>query len=958
MLPAAKKSGIGLLLLALTVSTAAAASLDVRDGEVWLNQVDQQKVELTYDCGANASIVNLTLAGTEIGVSGDNGSVTTAEIPSGLKESSGKQLVLRCQGSGSVFNRTAELDLRYLDVSTSGGEGFVGTVLGKRRFTSAPTVTFNDSSDGVDRVQSNTRFEPGSDLEIVTEGVQSWKNENSQTVVRIFTRVEEGYPVQRDRSVFRFEHRGQWFKIPFSMNIHPWRADILEGPSSKLEYKNLQERYVYELDVEYDGTDSSKTGNSLGADNFYLTIEKKNEDGVYEPFHSNGKTYSKLDGGDWFDVSVPKGAANYRISLSKTPDLPLGKYRFKLGVKYDGGSFLVDQIKVDRALELSGRVTDGQKSGVLTEFTLRQSDGGQISFRTDNSGFYSQERHQASFDISSAVMDFFYNRPGRDARVKVGNPDFTGESTGGEAVRFQYWGSPNVNIRGVKPANMMAVKFAYHIKGGAKARMKFDTGELNPSKLKVYECTNWNFDSGFCRADWSKVNPNRVSINYRQDTVQVRNLELHHVPANLTGGEAKNLLLNAYVVGKNQAMKLENGIAISGPENGRAPVGKQIKVSGRLLSENGKPVESANVTVKFLDSLGVVETFSGTTDASGQFSISGEAPENPGNFTVAVEAEHRIFQDFSVNYANRFETYVKESVSIQLPPEISSTGFAIAEGEKRSFDFKVKNTGQREAEILSVEAKGMNEDFLTLKGESMGTLKPGESSSATVSIDLPRSYCGSCSDWPSFEIVVNARSNGESLKTSEKVQTQVSAASASTGNSSQSSTSGVSENRSGGGMKFNTPDLAEATGEFLASQSSVNIALALIMLFTMVLAGAVKKNRDGGSDRRMRSGRMGDGSRPSVQKPELSSDDDDEVDSKIEEMADRMKQDQVDELAESVKESEEVEEEDREGETGDGSDSSGEKGEENSSTECSVCGEEFDTETARKLHEQAIHDQA
>ncbi|PSH02309.1 MAG: hypothetical protein BRC26_01215 [Nanohaloarchaea archaeon QH_8_44_6] len=150
---------------------------------------------------------------------------------------------------------------------------------------------------------------------------------------------------------------------------------------------------------------------------------------------------------------------------------------------------------------------------------------------------------------------------------------------------------------------------------------------------------------------------------------------------------------------------------------------------------------------------------------------------------------------------------------------------------------------------------------------------------------------------------------------------------------------------------------ADATGEFLARQSSLNIALGLIMVFVLSLAGAVKKKKDqeagnsrsGGfsptgasaspTSRGSRS--SSSSSRPSVTKPDVSVSDG--ADQKSVEEGDK----------ETAQNSSGNLDNESKGQQDNGS--SEQEGADSGSHNCSVCGEGFETPSGKKLHEKAVH---
>lgn len=960
---ASKPVKLGLILLTVFfVASASAAQLGVEDGQVWQSQLDNED-EITYTCekgtSAELSVGEQFLVSNETAENNTvEGAVTTDELVS--FQTGDTQALLKCyNGTEVASNDSAEISVRNLEVDATEGEGFIDRVMGKDAFTKPVELELAAENADIGSLTASDFSVNRGDVSVNDIVAEDSGTEKS---VELYLRIDPGFPVQKDSVSLGINLAGERFREDIPVLVHDWRVEKVgqSNPGPKLDYSNL-DKYSYNLDISnHENPPQSDT--SLDNDDFKLTIEEKTQSGydVYED--SGGTEYKDLE---WLKWESPEGGpGNYKVSLDNIPDLPAGKYRFDMELSYGEGSgqtFMIDQLKVDRSMKFSGKVKDSTGSGVRTEMVLTTEDGRTVPVNAGSDGIYSADISSETFQ--SMQVDFFdREKSSADTNLVLDNVDLGRDAdlgSGSEALGYQYWNNPAVEVEGLRAVNMMAVKFAYQINGGAETSMKFSPQSVNPRKVKVFECNDWNFIGTRCMGEWNQMNEDKISVNLATNSVNVEALNLHELPSGVTGSSAKKMLMNAYVVGVNEEMELSGTLSFSGPEDGRVPTGTDVEASGTIVSGSGTPVEDADVEIDVGE-----QTLEGTTDEGGSFTATGTVPEDAGNYTLELDVSHDTFQDFSTELSNDLEVYVKEEVSIQLPSSISASGFEIQEGAERGFEFDIKNTGQTNIESVQLTTDSeMPEQFVKLSKEEIGALEAGDSETVELTVELSQDYCdGICTNYPTIDVKATAESGtGKQLSDSSRVQTQVAAAATNSENqeSEESETTDEPNDSSSQneGMNIETPEVVETTGEFLASQSSVNIVLALIMLFTMILAGAVKKGKDGDSDRRMRGGgnrRNGGTSRPSVQKPDLSggSEEDDEVDSKIEEMADRMKDDEVKELAESVKENKEVEGEEEEEEPVEKSSEE----EQESENKCSVCGEEFDTETARKLHEQAIHD--
>jgi hypothetical protein len=525
-------------------------------------------------------------------------------------------------------------------------------------------------------------------------------------------------------------------------------------------------------------------------------------------------------------------------------------------VLQDGERAPIDTVRVVKTLKFSGQVTDASKRGVKTEMVLKNNER-TVPLITGTDGRYSTE---VSGDVFGNMKLNFFDRQkeSSDAEFNIGQVDLGVKSSvgGSGAIKFQYWENTPVTVSGLNPVNMMAVKFGHHVGGGAKASMAFNPSNIDPEKLKVFECTNWNFLGKSCLGEWEKVPENDVSVNYANWRVHIDSLDLHHISAE-TGGKEKDILMNAYLVGTNSKLGLEGKNTPLKLNSRRIVSGGDLEISGTVISSQGRQVEDVNATVQLMNDSEVVRTYSGLSNSAGDFSLQGEVPAEAGEYNLRVSLDRDPFQSFSTVSDSGIEVYFEKGMEIQNPDDTQ-----IELGKEEELKFELRNTGQVPVQDIEAELTELQDSFFEKKS-SLDALAPGESADVVYSVKIPETFCPyPCGRPPSFNVQVSGTAKGTEVSTMTSVFTEVSGQpSGSAGKQNNDSR----RNRTASATGNETDDtslvgnMAEGvigpTGAFLKRQSSLNIALGLIMVFTMVLALAVRKKKDTSGDR----GRFGRG---------------------------------------------------------------------------------------------------
>jgi|GEM_PF-1170426 hypothetical protein len=977
-----KKLFLILLGFTLFLTSVSAAQLSLEDDAVWMNDEETIEANITGNDVGRLDIANKSGDSDPETLLDKNGTVDSRDILDAVGERKGNYVLKLYNNNSEDPVDTRDIFVKELQFSIdNNGTGYVNKKLGQMPYTEPLKLTLgvnaynNEEIDKEDINRDNfqitsreAEFTDPTDVNSVQTGTNGKKVE-----VTLSPLVVEAHPQDEKLNLkFTYSHQGSSVSVErrFNPKIFERRGEPVTSPSSQL-YANEISKYDYTVNVFENGED---TNPSLWEEDYDLKVVELDNGEVVDEILEDEK---------WLSVQqVEEGDGDQRLTLNAIPQLETGTYRLITRLKQpDTDEYsIVDSIRVRNGLKLSGRVVDSQNRGVRTEMNLDR-EGTVIPINTAGDGTYYKEIDASGSDSSYGVKMNFFDRgmSSSDAEVSVREVDFAeknGENLAGdsESIKFQYWDNPPVEQKAIKPINMMAVKFAYPLADdGHRVRMKFDPTDVNTDNLKVYECSQWNFEGRSCLGDWEVVDD--FSINYQGWRANFH-IDNPYRAEDTDNGD-QNILMNAYIVGTSADLVLNGGLSISGPEDGTVATGSQIEVRGNINSENENAVEGADVEVSFhqgdteISSLDTVQT-----DVTGGFSSTGKAPEEPGNYSVKVTADKENYNMMEKKFDNRFETVIEEGIAVRTGSTIQ-----LSPGEDTTAEITVQNTGQTTMEDVSLSFEGMDSQYYSVSDVSFDEVLAGEEATSELTVSLPSDYCdGGCGDWPSLDVSAMATNpDGEEFEAeTETLQVQISRTVGSQNGSEQTdSEQSVSETEQTNGSESrfteSVSDLENATGEFLASQSSLNMALGLIMVFMMVLAGAVKKQDEGGSRTTgSRGDRGGRGGRPRVQKPNVGGsnveqvnpdkdsekEETDEVDTVLEQIeSDEHDVDsQIDAIAGSVVAEEQEDTKVIDVDDGDHQETVEQNTEEptgsNEKFVCEETGEEFDTKAALKLHRQ------
>lgn len=986
-----------LALLLLTGFTTAVTLQDVQGTNIVWKNADYDQNELTAQCDTgNIDRVYLDSQNqTLIESTNDSEANLTTSDFSALPNEANAEIMLNCSENETLDSYTVDLAELHFNVQQK-AVGFVGDImknesgsLGNRAGLKVQPE-FKGTDYNINDLEKDD-FSFDNSLNLDDGEVQIAENENA---IYLYPRVDSfpTYPVNLNVSSTALGFSKEYLlqNEESEIFVHEWSAERVgnRNPGRDMNYEAVEEGdYQYYLDMTFRDRQQLPESDPLDSHNFVLTVKKQSEDGNYESISKEDDLRSeKYDSNDYTDMEILKqespessSDANYRVfvdEFSKLDNLRAGKYKFILEVKYDSKKpedlsrqFKVDEVRVDKSSEFSGLILNADGNGVKTFMELRGDDTTQ-NVESTSDGFFSTEINQNSYNLDAQFYDTTDDTsatPDAEASLNEITLDNADLGPGRSAINFHYWNNPETSIEGLKPVNMMATKFGYPIEGGInELRMSFDSGELNPDDMKVYQCGEWNFEGEDCMSSWNQISNDNLGINYATWEAIIDGNAVNEYDA-----EGDNILMGAYVIGTSSDLQLQQSISL---ESTDLTYNQGIGTSGVLVDETGDRVEDAKVTLSLK---GTDQEWNTTTDSTGTFQFDNKVKAEPGNYVLELEAEKAPYNSFSTESSATVQVSYEKGIETEAPADQS-----IKQGEPTSVEFDVTNTGQTEVENLDVSVSGVKSQFIK-SVNSVQTIESGDTETVTVHLELPEDYCSSrC--YPELNADIEGEAEGQTVTASALLTTTLEPVQ----DNQENDTSGTNDEQDSD-EEFNDTentsseqpddesnsvsgafsDAQRMTGEFVESQSDLNIALGLIMIFTMILAAAVKKkqSQNGG-----RESRMDDRSRPNiaggtastadsrVQRPDVSPKKDREEKTESRQPREpREEESSEPEAEESVPEPEEevsnTDEEESIEEESEDLEENTEEEEEVPENVCDICGEEFKNATGVKIHKQAMH---
>ncbi|QGA80133.1 carboxypeptidase-like regulatory domain-containing protein [Candidatus Nanohalobium constans] len=747
-------------------------------------------------------------------------------------------------------------------------------------------------------------------------------------------------------------------------------GSVIESVPSSLEFDSSFENGVsvnQEYDFQVDASSSDTGENSISLINYEtsagdITVEpvwqvenKVDEKVKHRNFQDLSVTFQITKKGDAYTgfedddfefaggsgdnfVSVSTDGDSYTLDFESTPkvdDRAPTEETFELSADpreqdFEEESFNIGEIEIEKDIEFSGEVRDLERSRVPAKFTA-EFDNRDTAFGNGDSASFEKFFPDAKAPIFE--MDF------PEAKFELKNFEFVREYPDGQErdIRYNYYEKfEGIEFEGdasdIRPVNLVSIESDYDFESDpdeSRVNLEFDSSQVEDTRnVVVYECDYWMFERETCANEWEEKDVRTLG----QETL---NVQINPYDEQF-GGNA-NVLWNAYLVGVpkgvGSSLTLEN--SLDGLP-GRIQAGEEFSISGTVIdSSTGEAVEDADVSIEIVSGGGnkVTPDQDIDTGVNGNFEYS-DVVREAGSYSANIEVSKSPYESFVFEEENddndKMEVYYETGLTVSSEDDVD-----IRFGESSSVEFDVENVGQSEVEDLSfdTEVSGIDEEYYSWSLPSRSSISEEGSVTATLNLDIP-SDADVAPGRKTISLSASGNSADESLDNSATVYASVPAQQEDESDQQESET----EERNNSGSSFDVPDakdVSNVTGEFIQSQSDMNLALGLILIFGAILAVTVRKRKnDGDRDDRRMGGRAttashaGGSGRGKVQKPDVSPQDNQEEDT------------------EDGEEQESVEEE-----SGSGTGSNDEEGE----FVCDTCGDKFDTESGLKLHKQALH---
>ena len=861
------------LTLISVLGAAAAAEIDVGNGQsqqpleeetVWMNHPEDQR-SATLSCSGNSTLESVQLAGSNFsGVEGKEEwklnfgpAGQSGTLKHKIEENLGDypktySLDVKCNNSDSA---SATINAEAVDeLNIQDGEGMVGSSLVEDTYLGNYDTYSNSESLNIELLKKGSSR---SMEELVGASVNNFKIKGNELSLQDGDVSREvGSDEDKNRAQFRLNpHVSQYTASEIGLEIydnsgnlvasrqinpeiHEYTYNLLENerPSRKIDFETVMGgnyEYVAQIEKETQPTDFDLVGSDFG-----LNVYRFEEDGWNQIYKEK----------EWMDWSPTPGSNEneYRIYLEnkkKISSLSDGLYQFELVFKKED-PIVLDRIQVDKGTVFSGRVYDSGGTGVKTKFTFL-NDLGSKEINSQSDGSYNGEIDASNYD--SAKVSFHHTgRETFDTKAFLNDPklgsetDLAGE---GSAIRYHYWNEPTSQVAGVDPVNQMAMMFGYDMSGVDSIRMKFDHSKVNSQNLRVYECSFWNFEGKRCDGEWKQIDQEDFDKTFVKSPpeVQINNVELFDNP-----GDDKTILMNSYLLGVPAGIQLGNQFTISGPNQGEIPMNGDLTVSGSIIDENGNKVGSGHeVDIVFGDEDVVLEA---QTDSNGEFEVEGKAPSETGDYEITVKSDPEGYGSLSKTFDDPLVVYKEKDISMDAPKT-----YSLQRGEEEEVEVKVSNPGQVELEGASLTFSGMDSSLYSASKVSLGNIPPNESESSTITVEVPDAYEDA---FPSMTVSVSAQAGGEKVEDEKEIQFQANTAASSGTDNNDSQTennaqegdnSGTEQvDNSGSDWSMPSPSLDGMTGQFVEERSTLNLALGFVTLFLMVVAVAVKKDKESG----------------------------------------------------------------------------------------------------------------
>jgi hypothetical protein len=384
-------------------------------------------------------------------------------------------------------------------------------------------------------------------------------------------------------------------------------------------------------------------------------------------------------------LSIDRNGNFYDVEIT-TPSISAGRYELKAILSYEGSSY-ADTKPIDYIVTVKGKIVDSNNKGISTEIRFLSNNVEKLKLATDSAGYYSGSLPPDTYDIQVTFPQSTLYLKG----VSISNFN--------DPVKYFY--STDPVVLGIRNAGLFGYEVAliYH---EVNIEMNYDERNvIDETNLVVFKCSNWNSGRKVCNDKW-------VEIGGDIDTV--RNL----VKINLNS-------FSAFVIGERKTISVNFNL-----DSQKYYTGSTIKVRGLVKDLDGDTVANATIKAYVKNTQINVETFS---DNNGVFSFELKAPEEEGNYNLALNAEKSPYISF--NDSKSFDVVKNRAITIVVPDTIK-----LKQGQNFTQEISIVNTGQADLSNLNISLTGIPSNYYNMT-DFIEKLKENEESKTYIYFSIP-----------------------------------------------------------------------------------------------------------------------------------------------------------------------------------------------------------------------------
>jgi hypothetical protein len=384
-------------------------------------------------------------------------------------------------------------------------------------------------------------------------------------------------------------------------------------------------------------------------------------------------------------ISIERNGDLYDVKIT-TPSISAGRYELKVILSYEGSSYSATK-PIDYIVSVKGKIVDSNNKGISTEIRFLSNNVEKLRLITDSAGYYSGSLPPDTYDVQIIFPQSTLYLKG----VSISNFN--------DPIKYFYSTEPLVP--GIRNAGLFSYEIAltYY---EADIEMNYDERNVfDETDLVVFKCSNWNSGRKLCNDKW-------IEIGGDIDTI--RNL----VKVNLNS-------LSAFVIGERKTISVNFNL-----DNQKYYTGGTIKVRGLVKDLDGDTVANATIKAYVKNTQINVETFS---DNNGVFSFELKAPEEEGNYNLALNAEKSPYISF--NDSKSFDVVKNRAITIVVPDTIK-----LKQSQNLTQEISIVNTGQADLSNLNISLTGIPSNYYNIT-TFIERLKENEENKIYIYFSIP-----------------------------------------------------------------------------------------------------------------------------------------------------------------------------------------------------------------------------